>query len=71
MIEALHGSIKPHFNTIELVLSTTLTYCIRKGLLQSPIDAIGELAAVRWEVLEGGVFVGEERPNKPSISPLQ
>lgn len=72
IVEAVRGmSISPHLNPLELMLTSTLTYCIRERLLQSPIVTIGTIEAVRQEVLEGGVFIGQELPNKPSISLLQ
>lgn len=49
-------------NPVELHLGTTLGWCARTNLIRSPIEAIGILTGVRQEVLDGGLFVGTERP---------
>lgn len=54
------GHSKSPLNPVELYLGTTLDWCIREGLVRSPIMAIGMLESVRQEVLAGGVFVGQE-----------
>jgi hypothetical protein len=47
-------------SAVELHIGTTVDWCAREGLLESPISAIGAMVGVRQEVLDGGVFVGEE-----------
>lgn len=51
----------PPLTSLELMLGMTLEYCAREGLLRSPIQAVGAIEAVRQEVLDGGVFIGQER----------
>lgn len=45
----------------ELEVATVFDYCIQKQLLKTPAQAIGTIISVKFEVEDGGVFVGEER----------
>lgn len=54
-VQGMH--VRPPLSAVELMLGNTLEYCIREGLLKSPIAAICEIESVKQDVLEGGVFV--------------
>jgi len=51
----------PLLTNLELMIGNTVEYCVREGLLRSPIQAVGAIEGVRQEVLDGGVFVGTEK----------
>lgn len=70
IVEAAQGMVTDrHLNPAELCLGATLDYCIKKGLLQSPAFAIGAIESLKQEVLEGGVFIGQERTSVPTLLP--
>lgn len=66
VVEVIQGMpVRPHLNAVELCLGSTLEYCIQRGLVRGPADAIMTIESVRQEVLEGGVFVGQESTPNP------
>lgn len=57
--------IKPRLNGLELFMANTIDGCIRAGILKNPTEALFALVNVKLDVLDGGVFVGQERiPNQ-------
>jgi hypothetical protein len=49
---------------VRMHLTQTVDYCIREGLLDSPVMAAGLLEGVRQQMLNGDIFFGEEIPEK-------
>lgn len=70
IVSAVQGiPIHPPLNSMERYMAATVEYCMREGLVRSPVVAVGMLEAVRQDVLRGGVFVGQE--SKVRIPPPQ
>ncbi len=61
--------IHPPLDDFEHYAFYTLEYCLRNDLLRTPVQAIGTIVAVKQEVLNGGVFIGQERIARPILPP--
>lgn len=66
VLEVVQGMrVTPPLNAVEKCLGSTLEYCIKERLVQNPVEAVMTIESVRQEVLDGGVFVGQERIPNP------
>lgn len=65
IVSAVQGRIVDRpLEGMELMFGNTIDYCVREGLLSSPIQAVVTLEAVRFDLVHRDIvgFVGQDTP---------
>lgn len=55
--------IRPPLSGRELMVGNVVEWCARR-FNTTPVETIGALESVRQEILDGGIFVGQEQTSK-------
>ncbi len=56
------GALGRELNPVERKLCHTIQWCVAKGFVRRPLEAVSGLAIIRSMVADGEVFVGQELP---------